>query len=129
MANILYKGQTLNLRAKIDTSDHSFHNTDSLWITSPEQRNMPGMKFVGGFPNEYCIDLKEIAENGEYRMITHAKDNSPIGFIIKEKGRYQAYLTDETSFPCEGQTLDEANMWFWQFVWYEDRYGVIVGVK
>ena len=33
-----------------------------LWITGPEQRKLPKMKFVGGHPDEYCIFLKDLSE-------------------------------------------------------------------
>ncbi|WP_196805759.1 hypothetical protein [Butyrivibrio sp. WCD2001] len=31
-----------------------------LWITDPKQISMEHMKFVGGYPNEYCIYLSEL---------------------------------------------------------------------
>jgi len=39
-----------------------FHGREVLWIMKPEQTKMPGMTFVGGYPNEYCIFLDELSE-------------------------------------------------------------------
>ena len=123
--NILYKEQVLNLHRKIDTNDQSFHNEDSLWITSPDQRNLPYMKFVGGFPNEWCIDLKDIA--AEYSIETYK--NRTVALIIKENDMFMAYMENPTSFNIGGTSLEEARNNFWTMLRYEDRYGVLVFEK
>lgn len=106
---ILYKGNILDLRKKIQTKDKCFHNEDSLWITSPEQRNLPYMKFVGGFPNEYCIDIKDITD--EYSILTHL--NEIIGVIIKENNKYIFYGEAPCMEELEGNTLEEAEKYYW----------------
>lgn len=51
--NIVYKGETLKYI-------EDFHGEPVLWITNPSQRSMEHMTFVGGYPNEYCIYLKDL---------------------------------------------------------------------
>lgn len=50
-----------------------FHGREVLWITSPNQIQMPGMRFVGGYPNEYCIFIDELSaeEQEEVRKQLH----------------------------------------------------------
>ena len=120
--DILYNGQVLDLHKKIDTNDRSFHNEDSLWITSPDQRNLPYMKFVGGFPNEWCIDLKDITK--EYSIETY-KDRI-VALIIKENDIFMAYMKNPTSFNIGGENIEEARDNFWNILKYEDRYGTLV---
>lgn len=50
---VKYKGQKL-------TYIEDFHGKEVLWIMNPNQINMPGMTFVGGYPNEYCIFIDEL---------------------------------------------------------------------
>ena len=50
---VVYKGQSLRYV-------EDFHGEEVLWITSPDQINMEHMEFVGGYPNEYCIYLKDL---------------------------------------------------------------------
>ena len=45
---VKYKGQKLRYVK-------DFHGKEVLWILNPEQIEMPGMIFVGGYSNEYCI--------------------------------------------------------------------------
>lgn len=42
---VKYKGQKLRYVK-------DFHGKEVLWILNPEQIEMPGMIFVGGYPNE-----------------------------------------------------------------------------
>jgi len=51
---IIYKGQKLRY-----ISD--FHGKEVLWISNPNQISMPGMTFVGGYPDEYCIFIDELS--------------------------------------------------------------------
>lgn len=60
--NVLYKGEKLKYI-------HNFHGESVLWITEPHQRNMELMKFVGGYPNEYCIFIKDISDITEIPML------------------------------------------------------------
>ena len=53
---VLYQGQKLIL------TRFWGNNEPCLWITGPEQRNLPKMEFVGGHPDEYCIFLKDLSE-------------------------------------------------------------------
>lgn len=50
-----YKGQPLEYIK-------DFHGREVLWITKPEQIKMPGMTFVGGYPNEYCIFIDKLSD-------------------------------------------------------------------
>lgn len=34
-----------------------------LWILNPEQIEMPGMIFVGGYSNEYCIFMDTLSDD------------------------------------------------------------------
>ena len=54
--NVLYRGQRLTLTRFWATGE------PCLWITDPQQIGMPKMEFVGGYPNEYCIFLKNLTE-------------------------------------------------------------------
>lgn len=40
-----------------------FHGEPALWITDPSQRNMEHMTFVGGYPNEYAIYLRDLSQD------------------------------------------------------------------
>lgn len=121
--DILYNGQVLDLHKKIDTNDRNFHNEDSLWITSPDQRNLlTYMKFVGGFPDEWCIDLIDITK--EYSIETY-KDRM-VALIIKENDMFMAYMENPTSFNIGGENIEEARNNFWNMLRYEDRYGALV---
>ena len=51
---VKYKGQRLRYIK-------DFHGREVLWIMSPEQITMPGMTFVGGYPDEYCIFIDELS--------------------------------------------------------------------
>ena len=59
---VKYKGQQLEYIK-------DFHGREVLWIISPKQIQMPGMTFVGGYPNEYCIfiDKLSVEEQEEIR--------------------------------------------------------------
>jgi hypothetical protein len=37
-----------------------FHEKEVLWIMTPSQIDMPGMTFVGGYPDEYCIFIDNL---------------------------------------------------------------------
>ncbi|WP_022761827.1 MULTISPECIES: DUF3795 domain-containing protein [unclassified Butyrivibrio] len=52
--DIIYKGERLKY---ID----DYYGDQVLWITRPEQIGMEHMKFVGGYPNEYCIYISELS--------------------------------------------------------------------
>ena len=74
---VKYKGQKLRYVK-------DFHGKEVLWILSPEQIEMPGMIFVGGYPNEYCIfmdtlsddEQKEIRKQLNSSWIKFCQDNS-----------------------------------------------------
>ena len=67
---VLYNGQVLTLTRFLATGE------PCLWITDPEQIGMPQMEFVGGYPNEYCIFLKNLTET-ELALIT-SLDGAPL---------------------------------------------------
>ena len=53
---VKYKGQKLR-------SVKDFHGKEVLWILNPEQIEMPGMIFVGGYSNEYCIFMDTLSDD------------------------------------------------------------------
>ena len=73
--DVIYNGQLLTL------TRFWGNNEPCLWIHSPDQINMPKMEFVGGYPNEYCIFIKNLSAK-ELAQIT-LPDGTPID-IIKE---------------------------------------------
>ena len=54
MASVLFNGQKLEYI--------EFHNRPCLWITSPSQKKMDKMEFVGGYPDEYCIFIDKLTK-------------------------------------------------------------------
>lgn len=52
-----------------------------MWITDPQQIEMPKMEFVGGYPNEYCIFLKNLTET-ELAQIT-SLDGTPLDVSVQ----------------------------------------------
>lgn len=72
---VIYNGQPLTLTRFWATGE------PCLWIKSPEQRGIPKMEFVGGYPSEYCIFLKNLTAE-ELSSIT-LPDGSPPN-IVKE---------------------------------------------
>lgn len=74
---VLYNGQKLTLT-------RFWANGEAcLWVHSPEQIHIPKMEFVGGYPDEYCIFIKNLSAE-ELARIT-LPDGSPIN-INKELG-------------------------------------------
>lgn len=51
---ILYNGHPLTLVL--------FHGSPRLWIHYPEQESIPKMEFVGGYPNEWCIYVRNLTD-------------------------------------------------------------------
>lgn len=51
---VKYKGQRLRYIK-------DFQGKEVLWIMNPEQIKMPGMTFVGGYPDEYCIFIDKLS--------------------------------------------------------------------
>ncbi|MDE6733541.1 MAG: hypothetical protein K2J77_11780 [Oscillospiraceae bacterium] len=72
---VIYNGQPLTLTRFWVTGE------PCLWIKSPEQRSIQKIEFVGGYPSEYCIFLKNLTAE-ELSSIT-LPDGSPIN-IEKE---------------------------------------------
>ena len=67
---VIYNGQILTLT-------HFWATGEScLWITDSHQIGMPKMEFVGGYPNEYCIFLKNLTET-ELSQLT-SLDGAPL---------------------------------------------------
>ena len=53
--DVIYKNQKLTL-TRFWTNDEP-----CLRIQSPDQIHLPKMEFVGGYPNEYCIFIKNLS--------------------------------------------------------------------
>lgn len=58
---VKYKGQKLEYKK-------NYHGREVLWITKPDQTTMPGMTFVGGNPDEYCIFVDELTAEEQLRI-------------------------------------------------------------
>ncbi len=56
----------------------SFHGEPVLWIQNSSQVSMPKMQFVGGYPDEYCIFLKDLTHEELDNICTMTK--RPIDF-------------------------------------------------
>lgn len=54
--DVIYNGQVLRL------TRFWGNQKPCLWIHTPSQRSIPKMKFVGGYPDEYCIFLDELTK-------------------------------------------------------------------
>ncbi len=63
---VLYSGQVLTLM--------KYFGEPCLFINHHWQTSMPKMQFVGGYPNEYCIYLKNLNEE-ELASITDLEGN------------------------------------------------------
>ena len=71
---VIYNGQLLVLTQFWATGE------PCLWITDPQQIEMPKMEFVGGYPNEYCIFLKNLT--AELTQIT-SLDGTPLDVSVQ----------------------------------------------
>ena len=67
---VIYNGQILTLTHFWATEE------PCLWITDPQQIEMPKMEFVGGHPDEYSIILKKL-HAAELAQIT-SLDGTPL---------------------------------------------------
>ena len=72
---VIFNGQVLTLTQFWATGELC------LWITDLQQIGMPKMEVVGGYPNEYCIFLKNLTET-ELAQIT-SLDGAPLD--VKEE--------------------------------------------
>lgn len=63
---VLYNGQVLTLT--------KYFGGPCLFINNPGQITIPKMQFVGGYPNEYCIYIKDLNEK-EKSLITDLDGN------------------------------------------------------
>ena len=59
--SVLYNGQVLTLT--------KYFGEPCLFINNSSQMSIPKMQFVGGYPNEYCIYIKDLNES-EKSLIT-----------------------------------------------------------
>lgn len=74
--DVIYNGQELTLT--------KYFGGPCLFIKYPSQISMPKMQFVGGYPNEYCIYLKDLTE-AEINLITDLDGNRiDIEFELKQ---------------------------------------------
>ena len=53
--SVLYNGQVLTLT--------KYFGNPCLFINNSSQMSIPKMQFVGGYPNEYCIYIKDLNES------------------------------------------------------------------
>ena len=59
--SVLYNGQVLKLT--------KYFGKPCLFINNASQIDIPKMQFVGGYPNEYCIYIKDLNKK-EISLIT-----------------------------------------------------------
>lgn len=64
--DVIFNGQELRLT--------KYFGRSCLFIKNPSQISLPHMQFVGGYPNEYCIYIKDLSDQ-EKRMITDMNGN------------------------------------------------------
>ena len=76
---VIYNGQVLTLTRFWATGE------PCLWITDPQQIGMPKMEFVGGYPNEYCIFLKNLTETELAQIIPSRLNSCKIYSIAQNK--------------------------------------------
>ena len=74
---VIYNGQLLVLTQFWATGE------PCLWITDPQQIEMPKMEFVGGYPNEYCIFLKNLTEGEEIQEFISGTKTDRVKEIAK----------------------------------------------
>lgn len=66
----IYHGEELNYIPAYEGIATDFFGDDALWINAPEQRRLPYMVFVGGFPDEWCVPLKNLPREELKQLIT-----------------------------------------------------------
>ncbi len=62
--DVLYRGEVLTLT--------EYFGRPCLFIQKASQIHMPKMRFVGGYPDEYCIYLSDLTDE-EKRSVTDLK--------------------------------------------------------
>lgn len=58
--DVLYDGQVLTLT--------KYFGVPCLFIRNAAQISIPKMQFVGGYPNEYCIYIKNLTDQEKSRI-------------------------------------------------------------
>lgn len=79
-SSLIFDGQELGNTIFCKRGYNNPYLEPVLWIESPSQRSIPKMTFVGGYPNEYCIFISELALK-EKLMISTLEGNP----IVKER--------------------------------------------
>ena len=64
---VRYKGEKLDYKP-------DYYGKEVLWIMSPRQTQMPGMTFVGGYPDEYCIFMETLSEDEQVAIRQQLKN-------------------------------------------------------
>lgn len=73
---VLCNGQKLTLT--------KYFGRPCLFINNPSQISMPKMQFVGGYPNEYCIYIKDLSEREKELIVDLEGNKIDIGFELKQ---------------------------------------------
>lgn len=68
--DVIFNGEMLTLTRFWATGE------PCLWIKNPSQIHMPKMEFVGGYPDEYCIFIKNLSESERTEIVL--ADGAPI---------------------------------------------------
>lgn len=92
--NVKFKGESLKWIS-------NFQGEAVLWITSPRQTKMELMEFVGGYPNEYCIFVKNISPDDYPYLVPDLSEQPELRFISFTKHSQFGY-----SFVCSEQDGD-----------------------
>ena len=73
--SVLYNGQVLTLT--------KYFGDPCLFINNSSQMSIPKMQFVGGYPNEYCIYIKDLNENKKRLSLLEDIDE-----VSKQRGMF-----------------------------------------
>lgn len=76
--DVIYNGQVLTLTLFW----HCYE--PCLWIKNPSQISIPKMQFVGGYPNEYCIFIKDLTEEEKVQITNLDGSNLDLDKEIEE---------------------------------------------
>lgn len=82
----LYHGEELDFIPTYNGGDaDDFHKDAALWIRKPSQRNLPYMKFVGGFPNEWCVTLRDLPKSELLKIIEDNPKNRALVMCCEQR--------------------------------------------
>jgi len=82
---VLYHGEELKFIPACNNVQHKdFFYDDALWIQTPDQRSLPYMMFVGGFPDEWCVGLKYLPKDELNQLLSDNPKNHGLAAAINK---------------------------------------------